>query len=277
VDEKFYSVTTILNGGVPKGEALTRWVINQTIDFAINRRKMWNQILDDDPSAEDEVRTLMRQARWKTTGKAMARGTDLHNFAEAWVKGLPLRTLDPEIQPYANQFQKFCDEFQPEFKAAEASVYNHTYGYAGTLDTILNIAGTDLLVDYKTTGKDPTANSRPPYPEVSLQLAAYRHAEWIAVTPTRRIDGRAAGRYYLWDDQQDRGEPMPAVDGAACLMISPYDYRLVTIRTEPFEDDRGETHDPWKTFLFAREIFRWAETSSRLVIADNVRPETATV
>src|SRR5690348_5762134 len=84
--------------------------------------------------------------------------------------------IDPDLVPYMAGFQAFLDDFQPEYKAAEFTVYNREHRYAGTADAMAQIGDTLWLLDTKT-GKDV-------YGEAALQLAAYRHAEFIGVAET---------------------------------------------------------------------------------------------
>ncbi len=269
-DERFYSVTTVIKGGVPN-DALMYWAVNQTADYAVNEREGWVPLAELNP---DAAKRLLKGSRFEKSGSAAARGTDLHGFAEAWVKGAPLPDLDDNLTRYADQFKRFLDDFTPEYEMVEASVYNRTYNYAGTLDAIATIGGVRFVLDYKTTDRPPTAKTRPPYADVALQLAAYAHAEWVGLTPTRRDDGRGQ-RFYKWSDDIDQGAPMIPVEAGGVIVISPYDYRLVTVRINPFEDDQGGTHDAWKAFLYAREVFRWNNATSKLVLGDVLKPEEA--
>jgi hypothetical protein len=198
----------------------------------------------------------------------MARGTDVHKIVEAYAYGkapeYPNEETALAYQPYELQILRFLEEHQPTFQAAEAPVYNLRYGYAGTMDLILDVGGVRCIVDAKTTDKDPNdpeVRSLPPYAEVALQLVAYARAEMIGISPAvqRTVNRR---RYYVYDP--DLGyEPMPAVQGALALVIAPTFYRLVPVAI----DD-----EVWQCFGYVREAARWQLEVSKRVLGPDITP-----
>ena len=72
------------------------------------------------------------------------------------------------------RFQDFEREWEPEWEATELTVFNATAGYAGSLDFIAHIP---LLGEGLTLGDFKTG--RGVFPETALQMAAYRHAEFV--------------------------------------------------------------------------------------------------
>jgi hypothetical protein len=167
---------------------------------------------------------------WAQRDRAANLGTEIHKAIELLAQGKPWPDWPEPIQPHMDQFRRFVEAWGPEWIASEATVYSRTGAYAGTLDAIARIDGRLLLLDVKT-GKDI-------YPEVALQLAAYRHAEFI---------GRP----------DDIEEPMPEVDGAVALHLTADSWRLVEV-------DAGQ--HVYTAFLYAREVFRWMETTSKTVL-----------
>jgi len=78
----------------------------------------------------------------------------------------------PLVEPVKNgirAFVQFKKSHTLEPVAAEFFVYSRLYEFAGTFDLLGNIDELLTLADYKTGGL---------YPEVWLQLAAYRQALW---------------------------------------------------------------------------------------------------
>jgi hypothetical protein len=116
------------------------------------------------------------------------------------------------------------------------------------------IDGQRLVFDVKTTEHAPdSGRSRPPFPEVSLQLTAYRRAELVGVLSEQRY---ASGkRYYVFDPDATH-EPMPETDGAVCLVVSPFDYQLVPVRTDDVV---------WRAWRHVMEAARWQVETSRNV------------
>ncbi len=254
---KLYSVTTILDLGVPK-PALLNWVGRTVAEYAVDKRKAWAPLADED---RDAAVKLLIDSRWATTKKAADRGTAVHAAAEKVALGL--EQVAEFLPAHFEQYQRFISEHAVEFVAAEAAVVNLTYSFAGTLDNLLHIDGSPLAVlDVKTTDKLPDARSRPPYPEVALQLAAYAHAERICLTPLPREEKRGKGRYYFWTEEHPQ-EPMPLVEAAFVLVLSPVDYILKPVRIDQSVFD---------AFLHIREVARWQLETSKTAFGPEIAP-----
>lgn len=258
--ERLWSVTTLIKEGVPKGDALTGWAVKVTANYALDRHAMLGGMLAE--GAREEAYRLLSGARWNTLKTAAARGTDLHEYVEKKALGLD-PTLPEGLNPgFVEQYERFLAEHEVAYEMAEAAVFNRTYRYAGTLDSIARVDGVLVLLDVKTTDKGPEAKSRPPYPEIALQLAAYRHAEYVRVGVAERVT-ESRKRYYVYDPDATYVE-MPPVEGALALVISPVDYTLTPVRTD---------QDVFDVFLHAREIARWSLEGSKTVLG---APVTAT-
>lgn len=107
-----------------------------------------------------------------------------------------------DCSAFVEQFARFCRDFQPRFIAREQAVFSATHGYAGTPDWIAEIDG-DLLIGDTKLGA--------PFPQVALQLAAYRYAEFLTATGGPAV-------------------PMPAITGGVVLSVwsDRYELRDVT-------------------------------------------------
>jgi hypothetical protein len=153
---------------------------------------------------------------------------------------------------------------------AEAPVYNLTAGYAGTLDGIARIQGQTVVLDMKTTKHGPNAKtrsgrpkSRPPFPEAALQLTLYRRAEWVGLLSEKVETYR--GRYYKWKPQGHH-EPMPAVDGGVCVVISPEDYLVVPVDT---------SERIWKACQYMIEMARFNVETAKTLFGPPIAPKVA--
>jgi hypothetical protein len=131
-----------------------------------------------------------------------------------------------------HQFQRFLLDWQPTYIEAEATVYNRTHGYAGTLDAIVEIEGKKYVLDIKT-GKNV-------WPEAALQLAAYSHAEFFG-----RSDGRE--------------DPFPPIHRGLVLHLRSDDYSLVPVQIDDTVFD---------FFLSALDIHHWLRETSKYVIME---------
>lgn len=246
--ERYWSVTTIIGGGVPK-PALIGWAAKITAVEAIGNLNILNEMVGKDrlddgtlPPLDDfgkptgdgcmAAYEYLTKARFRSSGKAADLGTEIHECIEAWVLDKPLPDWRPEVEPYMESVVDWLGDFEPKVEMSEASVYNRTRRYAGTLDMIATIGDERYLIDFKTGSGV--------YPEAALQMAAYAHAEFVG-SP----DGTEVA--------------MPKVDGALIIHVQPDHYEPIPVRI----DD-----EVFGAFLYAREVFRWMEDTSKSVIGD---------
>lgn len=264
-EQKLYSATTLIKDALGTSRGLVEWNVRQACETAYDKIKTL-QAFHEDEDREGAIKWL-KDSRWKKTGAAAARGTEIHNAAEQLALG-QVPELSDEAQPYVKQYRRFLEDFKPEFLMAEAPVYNLRYGYAGTLDAIAVIDGQRVVMDMKTTEWGPNAKtpsgaakSRPPFPEVALQLALYRNAELVGLLADRReINYR---RFYVMDPELMHTEPMPETDGAVCLVISPEDYLLVPVDT---------SERIWKACRNLLEVARFQLITSKSVFGPPIAP-----
>ena len=96
-------------------------------------------------------------------------------------------------------------EYEPTWEASELTVYNKTHKYAGTLDFIADIPalGEGLTLCDIKTGKGV-------YPEVALQLAAYRFAEFAETANNNaRVEMPETERAFVLHLRPDKWEVVP--------------------------------------------------------------------
>lgn len=253
---RLWSVTTLAKLALGTSDPLVNWAVGTAAEYAIDNADIIGPLAQRDRAAAVK---LIRDARWTSSGKAAARGTDVHKAAEALALG---QTPDVEdhVLPYVDQYRRFLDQHAPTFLMSEAPVYSPTYGYAGTCDGIMELGGKRVVFDLKTTAHGPDAvtesgnpKARPPFPEVALQLVAYRRAELVGVLSEMRY---ASGKRYYVFNPDAHHEPMPETDGAVCIVISPFDCLCVPVRT----DD-----EVWKSWRHVMETARWQVSTSRNV------------
>lgn len=205
-DKRIPGVTTILGDGLPK-PALINWAANATADYAVNN---WDHLAD--MGVADRIKVL-KKARYEDRDAAAKRGTEVHDLAEHLLKGEEV-TVPDELRGHVESYVRFLDEWQPTPVIVEKTVVNYTYGYAGTLDMVVDLPdGRRVLADIKTTRSGI-------YGETALQLAAYRYAE-----------------VYL-----DNGDelPMPEVHVTWGIWVRADGYQVVPLLADPgtFDDFR---------------------------------------
>jgi hypothetical protein len=234
-DGKFWSATTIVNGGLPK-PVLVNWAKKFVATYAVENYSRLGALLDPGETGyvdKEGAIGWLKESPYRDRDRRGALGTLVHDAAEAYILGKPHPDWTDDMRPRMEQFMRFLDDHQPSYLdgMVEAPVYNRAERYAGTLDGICDIAGRRVLIDYKT-GKGV-------YPEVALQLAAYRHAEFIGAPDGSEI-------------------PMPAVDACVVLHIPDEgEYNLIEVRA----DD-----EVFQAFKYVREVFRFMEETSKSVL-----------
>lgn len=249
--ETAWSVTTLMDGGIPK-PALVGWAARSVAEYAVANHSRLSGMLSTvrlvrdgdarlvvtDPSAVDAAVDWLKGAPYRDKTRKANIGTAVHGRIEARILGTPLPEPEPELVARMAHFDAFERAFKPEWLMAEATVWNRTEQYAGTLDWIARIGRRVVLGDTKS-GKDV-------YSEVAIQLAAYQRAEFVLLP-----DGTE--------------EPMPETDGACVLHLTDDGYRLVPVHI----DD-----DTYRTFLHCREMFRWSdEYAKRALGSDLMGPD----
>lgn len=274
---RYLRVTTIIDLGVPK-QALIGWAARETAFCAVDKQKTLYAMLNDYPDglqgAElEEAKAKSRQAaidfltgaRFRTSTRASIKGSHVHEAIEAYKLGRPYPGVPEAAKPWYDAFLRMLDQHKPIFLQTEARVFNRERRYAGTLDTIgvwpslaeatkpdgspafpkpwKDERGPVLLGDYKT-GKGPQKGGV--WPESALQESAYANAEFIA--------GPEGSEF-----------PMPELDGAIIIHLQPGWYELVQV-------DIGE--DVFRAFLYAYEIARWQELTSKNAVGPTLHSET---
>lgn len=172
--QKAVGVTTAISKGLPK-PALMNWAAKCTAEEALNLL-----MVDAERRAEyykangiDSQRALLdwlKKAPIRLRDTAAVRGTKVHNIAEKLVTGVEVE-VPPELRGHVESAMQFIREWKVKPLLVEKTVGSYQWGYAGTFDLIGEIPdGRRILFDYKT-GQSGI------WPDVALQLAAYRHAD----------------------------------------------------------------------------------------------------
>ena len=286
-DQSFWSVTTII-GALDK-PALMYWAAEQTAVAAVGSQSTWRGMLADDHTgcthtSARECATVkwLRDARYRRPRDLLSAkdlGTVVHALAEQYAltgtrpgrdaitaqlhltggDAVDVAREGPVAEAMLDRFDGWLQRFTPTYRATEMVVYSPTYGYAGQADALLEVDGFEAIVDYKSSREpfDSQGAAKTPYPEVALQLAAYRWAELAAVWRPRRFS-KFRRRYYLLSQaEQAQAVPVPRVDGGLCLHITPESCEAFPVICD------ASVHT---TFLYVMEAARWSFETSRTVI-----------
>lgn len=101
----------------------------------------------------------------------LAKGQEIHhndNFQDSDGEWSELTADEYEA---VLSFKEWADEYKVKFLAHEKTVFNTKYGYAGTLDHLVEIDGEIYIIDKKTSAEI--------YLPHKIQLSSYFHADGI--------------------------------------------------------------------------------------------------
>jgi hypothetical protein len=153
-------VTTILN--VISKPALVPWAIGVTRDY-------WRDEIAKGRSDYAAIHKESWNASKRVSKAAADIGTNVHNYAEATFKNLPLPELiTDQAKRGAEAFHKWMNAHNVKIKSSERRVFSKEYYYAGTCDFVATIDGELGVGDIKTSAGI--------YPEMRFQTAAYQQA-----------------------------------------------------------------------------------------------------
>jgi len=182
--------------GLPEVPSITTVIAQQAMDLTGWASHMATTSLITDSRLAEAVgspaklKTLARQcndAAARFRDEAAARGDRVHNYAEQVALrslGMPHTMAEARetlVQhhevAFADRFDEWWQNFQVKPLAAEITVWNHSVGYAGTLDLVAEIGGRLCLIDFKTRGTDRSGRVKSLNDNVVMQLAAGYKAE----------------------------------------------------------------------------------------------------
>lgn len=161
-------VTTILQ--TINKPALIQWSANQASAYFADQVK--DYCLSDKALSRDAFNQIAKEA--KTAHRRFMKGaadigTEVHNWAEAYVKHQPLPGLTTdEAKRGADAFAQWVKEHRVKVLASERRIFSKAYWFAGTCDLVLDVEGEPAVADLKTSSGI--------YPEMRLQTAAYQIA-----------------------------------------------------------------------------------------------------
>jgi hypothetical protein len=261
-DQRLTSVTTII--GCLDKAALLGWAAEETAKCAVRSAGSLPQRIEEE--GEDAVIEWLAGARYrrpKDQRSATQLGTDVHAACERFAITGVLPDVDDEVRPYLVQFDRWAQRVQPEYHAAEMTVYSPTHGYAGTADFVATINGTTYIGDYKSATKSTDRNGNPttPWGEVGLQLAAYRGADLAATTRPRRFEENRHRTYLYGAAEMAAAAPMPQVDTGLVVHITPEHYQGYQVECG------SEIHE---LFVHVGFSHRWVSEVSKRVIGERL-------
>lgn len=221
--EKVPGVTSVLNM-LPK-PFLKFWASKVVAEKAVENLGEIVGIAMRDPGAAVD---FLKRSPDRFTAQAADMGTEVHDVYERLARGEEIGRVHPDMEPYVKTFRAFERDYKPEFLFLEETVWSETHGYAGSFDWMARVTDPITKDELVAIGDNKTTRSGV-HAEVALQLAAYRHADYIV-----RPDG---GRV-----------PIPKLDVGLVLHARPEGGKVVPARI----DD-----DVFAVFLHLLEVFKY--------------------
>lgn len=198
-------VTTVL-GKLDK-PWMKAWVSNLIADYVADNRD-WLATAPD----PDAIRSILKAVPNNITRDALARGTELHTHAETLLRDGEIDMPPGEQADMVQAIADFLTTWHIERIAIEIPLCNTAKRWAGTTDLIcrsqplaraLNLPDDALIIiDWKT-------NAKAIYAESAIQVATYANADLA------HINGEE--------------QPMPHIDGAALVRVTPTGCELVPV------------------------------------------------
>lgn len=237
---KVPGVTGTISDGWPKGEGLTKWAVETTVDYVLDHFDELTAML---PS---ERRKVLLDARWTATKRAATRGTKVHTVADRLVHGEEV-PIPEGLEGYVASAVAFLDEWDVQPVAVEFTVWSDAWRWAGTGDLIADLIDPDdpsrtlrWLIDYKTKDKDQGV-----FGEAILQEAAYGHGEWMI-------------------DADGNQVPMLEVDRYGIVQLRENGtYKLIPIDI---------TANEYRIFQYVQAVGAWKEDISRGLVGQPLAP-----
>jgi hypothetical protein len=219
-----YPGVTSVVGMLPK-PALQYWAAKKVAEAAIERGKV----------TERDINWL-KAAPKRDLNQAAEKGSSVHDTLDRLVNGETVDIPDDE-RGFIDGFHQFCDRYEPDFIMTEETVHGEfgEYGYCGSFDAIIEIAGERWLIDFKTTRSGV-------HPEVAIQLAAYANAHSI-IHP----DGSS--------------EPVPFIDRFGVLWLRPTEWAFVELNVTQHPSD-----EMFKTFGALLGAWHWENVFKKKAI-----------
>ena len=169
--EKYDGVTTLISKGLPK-PALMYWSARTVAEYVADNL---DQVAGMAGMGRASIVAALKEVPWTQRDAAAAKGTEVHKLAEQLADPGNEVEVPEHLAGYVESCVRFLDEYQVDPICVEAVVASRRWRYAGTTDLLAELtlpSGETVraVVDYKTAASGI-------WPDVALQLAAYRNAD----------------------------------------------------------------------------------------------------
>lgn len=221
-------VTTVMSKALPK-PALTYWAARCVAEYVVDRFDDTADIVGS--LSRDKAVNELKGVPWSQRDEAAATGTEVHDLAERLVKGEEVEVPE-QLAGFVDSYVQFLNDWKPRPVLVEATVASRKWMVAGTLDLVADLPnGRRALMDLKT-GKGV-------YPDVALQLAAYRYAE-----------------VYLDDQGDEKSMESLGIQDVYVVHVRPERYEVRPVDAGP-DAFKVFTHLTWLSRRIGDEMKPW--------------------
>lgn len=240
------SITTVIS---QEAKDMTGWAGHMATSELINDARLGSSV-----GSPSDLRALARQASQaaeRFRDAAAARGDRVHAYAEQVSLSALGAQADPEgaravldahgEAKYADRFDQWWELYGVTPIAAEVTVWNHSVGYAGTLDLVAEIGGRRCIIDFKTKGLTRDGRAKPLQDSVVMQLVAGFRAEEMLV------DAKG-GIWERWPYANDETEPL-------LLGVAISEAEVVPVQADP-----ACLRAHWRKFWALRQVWEHARS-----------------
>lgn len=240
------SITTVIS---QEAQDFTGWAGHMAASELIKDARLNGAV----GSAAD-LRKLAREASSaaeRFRDAAAARGDRVHAYAEqlalaalgspADADGARSVLAERGESRFADRLDEWWELYGVKPLAAEVTVWNHTVGYAGTLDLVAEIGGRLCILDFKTKGLTRDGRAKPLNDSVVMQLVAGFRAEEVLVDA-------AKGLWEPWSYAGAEVEPLLLAVAVSEAEVVPLQANSSSLRTH------------WQKFWALRQVWGHART-----------------
>lgn len=153
-------VTTILKR--MNKPALIPWAVKMT-------RNYWLDAVKSGRTDFDKIHKESWNAHTRASKAAADIGTNVHSYAECYLKSKPLPELaTDQAKRCVEAFHQWLEKHHVKILSSERLLFSKQYYYAGTCDLVAEIDGEMCVGDFKTSSGI--------WPDQRFQTAAYQYA-----------------------------------------------------------------------------------------------------
>jgi hypothetical protein len=201
--------------------------------------------IDDIPPklAADVNERLVKEEPMRVRNTAADKGTEVHDLVERIDNGEAV-DVPPELTGHVESWRQCKHHYGFRTELTEFSVFSPTHDYAGTGDWL---GYSDLFPEWGLILADYKTSESGIWPDIALQLAALKYADFIGVA-----DEGENGKVY-------KERPIPKIKTCLGIQVTGEGYKVVPVNV---------SQGTFKVFLSAINVARWKTQFEQFALED---------